>query len=79
MKSEVILNVSGMSCGGCADTVKSALSDLIGVDQVSVDLEEDEVTVKFKDDKVSIEDMEEAIQSSGYTFGGVKEQTQGPS
>ncbi len=70
---EVTLKVSGMSCSGCANTVEKAISDLEGVHQVTVDLEEGEVTTMYEDGKVTIEDIEEAVKSSGYIFEGVKE------
>lgn len=69
---EATLKVSGMHCSGCANTVENALMDLEGVHQVTVDLEENDVTVTYEDDKVTVEDLEEAIKSSGYTFEGVK-------
>jgi copper ion binding protein len=71
--NEATLKVSGMSCSGCANAVERALSQLEGVHQVSVDLEENEVTVMYENGKVSISDLEDAVKSSGYTFEGLKE------
>lgn len=70
---EATMYVSGMSCSGCASKVEKALTDLEGVDQVTVDLDDNEVTVIFEDGKITIEDLEKAVDSAGYTFEGLKE------
>lgn len=70
--SEATLKISGMHCSGCANTIEKVLTELDGVLQVSVDLEENEATVMYEDGKVTAEDLEEAVNSSGYTFAGIK-------
>jgi copper chaperone len=65
MKTDV-LNVTGMTCGGCVASVKRALSDLPGVARVQVSLPQKQVEVQFDDGKVGIRAMREALQAAGY-------------
>lgn len=71
---EATLKISGMHCKGCVESVEQALTDIEGVHQVTVDLDENEATVMYEDDKAQAEDFKEAIKSAGYTVEGVKEQ-----
>ncbi len=58
--------VEGMTCEGCAATIKSSLTKL-GVDSVSVDLEKKQAIVLFRTDKVSLGDILSKIHEAGYT------------
>ena len=69
MKSEV-LNVAGMTCGGCVASVKHALSALPGVAGVEVSLPRKQVKVEFDDSKLSIDAMRTALRSVGYDVAG---------
>ncbi|AGB40744.1 copper ion binding protein [Halobacteroides halobius DSM 5150] len=61
---EVLFNVEGMSCGHCKNSVETALNDLAGVNNATVDLDAATVTVKF-DDTVSEADLKAAIEDAG--------------
>ncbi|MEP7181918.1 MAG: heavy-metal-associated domain-containing protein [Betaproteobacteria bacterium] len=65
MKTEV-LNVTGMTCGGCVTSVKHALSALPGVASVSVSLPKNQVEVQFDESKLKVEQMRIALQGAGY-------------
>lgn len=55
--------VTGMSCGGCEETVEDALGDLEGVESVSADNESDSVTIEGEfDEKAALH----AIEDAGY-------------
>lgn len=57
------ITVTGMSCGGCEDTVESALKDVDGVVEASADNESDAVTVEGD---ANVEALVEAIENAGY-------------
>lgn len=60
-----LLKVQGMSCGHCEARVKNTLSEIDGVNQVIVNLEEGTVEVDYED-RVSLETIKEAIDEAGY-------------
>lgn len=60
------LNVTGMTCGGCAASVGSALRSLPGVAAVNVSLAEGRVDVQFDENRVEPDQMRDAVQSAGY-------------
>ncbi len=67
MANEVqILNVEGMSCSHCENSVKKAVGALNGVQNVTVDLKTKKVSVEFESDKVSIETIKDTIEDQGY-------------
>ncbi|USZ73052.1 heavy-metal-associated domain-containing protein [Natronosalvus halobius] len=57
------ITVTGMSCGGCEDTVESALEDVDGVVEASADNESDAVTVEGD---ANVDALVEAIENAGY-------------
>jgi copper chaperone len=60
------LDVEGMSCSHCENSVKKAVGALNGVDGVSVDLKAKKVTVEFDPEKVTIETIKDTIEDQGY-------------
>jgi len=65
MQTEV-LKVSGMTCGGCADTVTKALQATRGVKHVSVSVPRGEAKVEFNEHGTSLEDLRAAVRGAGY-------------
>ncbi len=64
MKTEKII-IANLKCGGCATTIKNDLLKLDGVNEVSVDIENDAVNVVYNDNidrKVIID----KLHSLGY-------------
>lgn len=55
--------VTGMSCGGCEQTVEDALAELEGVDGVTADNESDTVTIEGDFDETA---ALHAIEDAGY-------------
>ncbi|MGI1658711.1 MAG: heavy-metal-associated domain-containing protein [Desulfitobacterium sp.] len=70
MKKKISIN--GMSCGHCVNHVKEALSELNGVTQVEVSLEEKSALVEASQD-VSDEAIKAAIEEVGYEVVGIQE------
>lgn len=68
----ITLNISGMGCSGCANTVESALQSLEGVGSVKVELDKETAEVSYDDSRVQLSDFEKAIDDSGYSMKGVK-------
>jgi len=64
--TQEIIQVVGMSCQHCKDSVESALANLNGVQSAEVNLEENNVRVEFDDSKVNITQMKDAIEDQGY-------------
>ena len=61
-----VLKVSDMSCGGCVNAVKSALTGVEGVQEADVSLEEKTARV-ISDDTVSADDLVAAVSAAGYS------------
>lgn len=60
------LNIQGMTCGGCVNSVKRALANLPGVNQTDVSLEKGQATVDYDPAKVSPDQLKTAIEDAGY-------------
>ncbi|HEY3328134.1 MAG TPA: heavy-metal-associated domain-containing protein [Novimethylophilus sp.] len=60
--------ISGMACGGCANTVKKALLALDGVMQADVSHAGGRAEVVYDPAKVQPAAMKTAIEAAGYTI-----------
>ncbi|MFW5987703.1 MAG: copper ion binding protein, partial [Methanohalophilus sp.] len=66
--AEILLHVSGMSCGHCTKSVHDALENLEGVKSVEVDLDSGIATVNYDPSSAtSVETMKETIGQAGYS------------
>lgn len=63
---QVTLQVQGMSCNHCKQSVTDALSNLNGVSSVNVDLETGKVDVTYDENTVTLDQMREAVEDQGY-------------
>lgn len=70
MKKRII--VEGMSCGHCVNHVKTALEDLNGVTNVSVDLASKTAVVEADSD-IQDADIKFAIEDAGYEVVSIEE------
>lgn len=61
-----IINIDGMTCGGCVKGVHGAVTPLEGVQSVDVSLENNLATVTFDADSVKVEAIAEAIEDAGF-------------
>ena len=66
---EKTIMVEGMTCGHCEKAVKEALGELVGVNNVEVDLITGKVVVKGEE----LEDskLREAIDEAGYEVASI--------
>jgi copper chaperone CopZ len=62
----VTLYVSGMVCGGCANTVTQALLALDGVAEAEVSHVEGSAEVRYDSTKISQQQLKAAIEKAGY-------------
>jgi copper chaperone len=58
------LQVSGMSCQHCVNSVEKALKQIGAAGRV--DLKANSVAVEFDESKLSLEKVKEAIEEQGY-------------
>ena len=64
---QLILNVTGMTCGGCENAVKRAVSRLDGVSDVTASHADNQVVVHYDATKVDRARIADAITKAGYT------------
>ena len=62
----VNFDVKGMTCTSCEEHVKHAVNELEGIVNVDASFEREKAEVKFDKSKTTIEDIEKAINSTGY-------------
>ncbi|MDS0295456.1 heavy metal translocating P-type ATPase [Halogeometricum luteum] len=60
------IDVQGMSCANCSQTVSGAVESLDGVREANVNFATDEGSVEYDPDVVSLGDIYAAIEESGY-------------
>ncbi|MDT8068971.1 MAG: heavy-metal-associated domain-containing protein [Terriglobia bacterium] len=64
VKTEI--KVSGMTCGACAVSVKSALTKVKGVKRADVSHEKGLATVVYDDEQTNEQQLREAINKTGF-------------
>ncbi|MFS0728402.1 cation transporter [Paenibacillus sp. 1P07SE] len=60
----ITLNVTGMSCGHCVNSIESALKE-VGVES-KVNLSDGTVDVSYDENKLSLASIKETIEEQGY-------------
>jgi len=65
-------HISGMSCGGCATTVKNILSAAPGVKAVQVDLAKKEVEITSSQ-AIKTDKLQEVLGNTGYTISELRD------
>jgi len=68
--AESTINISGMTCGHCVDTVTKALKALSGVNDASVNLEAHNARVSYDSGKIGLTEIEKAVTGAGFEIGG---------
>jgi copper chaperone CopZ len=67
-------HVGGMSCGGCATTVKNKLSAAKGVTSVNVDLGKKQAEINSSEE-IKTETLQEALSKTHYTIADLERKT----
>jgi copper chaperone len=60
------LNVDGMSCGHCVETIANAVGKATGVNNVVVNLDAKSVSVDFDENIISLEKVSALITEVGF-------------
>lgn len=69
MSTTTTITVEGMSCSGCAHSVRAALTHIPGVVEVNVDVTNGTVTIA-SDTPVDNADIRAAVEEAGYSLAG---------
>lgn len=64
--SEITLPVTGMTCGGCVNSVRNVLAALPGVESVDVTLTPGEARVVYDPARVDPAAMAKAVVDAGF-------------
>ena len=66
MANSLILQVRGMSCAGCADKIREALTKVPGVSSAEVNFLTGRALVQFRDGRVEQEQLDEAVKAGTF-------------
>lgn len=61
-----ILNIDGMTCSSCAQTVEKSVQKLEGMKKAEVNLATEKLTVKFDPEQLSIAEIIQQVSNVGY-------------
>lgn len=64
--SEIVLSVTGMSCGGCVNSVQNVLAALQGVQRVEVSLTPGQARVVYDPSRVDRGTLVKAVVDAGF-------------
>ena len=64
---QVRLQVGGMTCPGCARSVKRVLEAVGGVESATVSLERGEALVQFDSERATAAELAGAVAAAGYS------------
>lgn len=62
----ITLNVQGMSCNHCVNSIEGAVGKINGVSSVKVDLSGNKVMVSYDEAAVTEASLKETIEDQGY-------------
>ena len=62
----ISLNVEGMSCEHCVESIKSAVGNLNGVSAVTLSLADKKVAVEYDKERVTLDTIKSVIEDQGY-------------
>ncbi|MFC6723036.1 heavy metal translocating P-type ATPase [Halobium palmae] len=61
------INIQGMSCANCSQTITDAVTALDGVSEANINFATDEGSVEYDPDEVSLDELYAAIEDAGYS------------
>ncbi len=64
---QVVLNVKGMTCGGCANRVKDALVECAGVKDAQVNHKDGKAVVQVENGKANAQNLIEAVEKVRFS------------
>ena len=66
MMETLTLNIEGMTCGGCVNSVTGVLQKISGVSNVNVSLELNRATISYDPAIVKPDQFKTAIEDAGF-------------
>lgn len=73
----IVLEIEGMTCGGCAIAARKVLERLDGVRTATVDYETRRAVVTYDPEKITVDRMIAAVKSLGYVARVIEPQPAG--
>lgn len=70
------IDIGGMSCDHCVQSVRRALSEVPGVSSADVSLSPGRAVVEFEGEMPGVASAVQAVAKSGYTVTGFRELTE---
>jgi copper chaperone len=64
--ANINLNVEGLTCGGCEKSVRNALLEQNGVQEVSANHETGVVAIDYNDSEIQLGQLKQAIENAGF-------------
>ena len=61
-----ILNINGMTCMGCVNSIKNVIEKISGVSSADVSLENKQVKIQHDPEKTNINRFKEVIVGAGF-------------
>ncbi len=62
------LNIGGMACSFCAESINKAYNKMEGVEKVDVSLAHEQVLVRYQEEKIQEQELRQTILDLGYTI-----------
>ena len=66
MIQQSVINIQGMTCMGCVNSVKNALKNQPGIIEIDVTLDPSQATIQYDSATISVERLKEAILDAGF-------------
>lgn len=63
---QIKIKIDGMTCGGCVSSVQKALQVVVGVEAISVSLEDGLAVVAYDESNCDVPAIVEAIEEAGF-------------
>lgn len=63
---KIVLGIEGMHCEGCVKRLTNVLSELDGVSNVKVSLENKNAEVEYDEDKLELYDIKQGVSDAGF-------------
>ena len=63
---KITLEVYGMTCDHCVETIKGALNKIIGLNLIEINLDKSQVKVEFDESYTNIKILSEEIIALGF-------------
>lgn len=61
-----VLNIDGMTCGGCVASIHRATADIDGLLTMNIELANNQATISYDDSKTDADTVAAAIEDAGF-------------